>query len=230
MKTTGLFIMAGLLLCAAKALPQDTTLLVNDRRIEMYEEGSRLKVKVYEDNEERPLIFEGHYRDGNIYERRERSIHIHLPFRRKSFEPHWAGFGVGFANFADESMEHINDVSGVSLQGGSSLEYNLNLIEKPFRLGKHSNWAVVTGAGLRWSRYRVDGEFYFKEENKFTGLHPIPEEMDHLVSKLNITSLTIPLLLEWQTVWVFPERTAQPGSRLRNRAKWYPFKRKFVPL
>ena len=52
--------MAGLLLCAAKALPQDTTLLVNDKRIEMYDDGDRLKVKVYEDNGERPLIFEGH--------------------------------------------------------------------------------------------------------------------------------------------------------------------------
>ena len=47
----------------------------------------------------------------------------------KDFNPHWAGFGMGFANFADGSL-HVNDVDGVSLRSGNSLEYNLNVLEK----------------------------------------------------------------------------------------------------
>jgi hypothetical protein len=56
----------------------------------------------------------------------------------------------------------------------------------------------VTGAGLRWSRYRIDGNRYFMETDGITSLHPAPEGMSYTASKLNITSLTIPVLLEWQ--------------------------------
>jgi hypothetical protein len=205
MKNTGLIIILGLLLTTAEALSQDTTLIVNDKRIELSDKGDRIKVKVYEQTEkdgivEDEMIFEGHYKDGKSYENRKhiRSINIPIPTWNKDFDAHWAGVGMGFANFADKGMHHFNDIDGISLRSGSSLEYNLNFWEESFLLSSRAGWAVVTGAGLRWSRYRIDGNRYFMEADGLTSLHPLLEDLNYTASKLNITSLTIPLLLEWQ--------------------------------
>lgn len=105
---------------------------------------------------------------------------------------------MGFASFADASL-HVNDIDGVSLTSENSLEYNLNFLEKSFPFSKY-NWAIVTGAGMRWSRYRLSTNSHFAEnENGTTVLQPAPEGIVYSKSKLNITSLTIPVLLEWQS-------------------------------
>ena len=181
----------------------DTVIVVENKRIEVKDNGDRMKVKVYELTEEgdsidSDMVFEGHYRDGQNYERRKhiRSLNIPVPTWDKDFSAHWAGFGMGFCNFADGSL-HVNDVDGVSLRGGKSLEYNLNFMEWSFPFSRY-NWAVVTGAGMRWNRYRLDTNNYFKEVDGVTVLQPAPEGITYKASKLNTTSLTIPLLLEWQ--------------------------------
>ncbi len=185
------------------ALP-DTTLTIEGKRIEIREEGDRMKVKVYDitDNDglaEDELVFEGHYQDGKSFERRRsaNAITIPLPSWNRGFSGHWAGFGMGFANIADGT--DINDINGVSLDSGNSLEYNLNVFEHSFRLSRYHNWAVVTGAGMRWSRYRIDTNACFQEVDGITSLVPAPEGITYQSSKLNITSLTLPLLLEWQS-------------------------------
>lgn len=185
-------------------LATDTTIILNGKRIEVKESRDRTKVRVYEiksDDEivEDELVFEGHYQDGQSYEKRRRTnaITISLPNWNKKFNSHWAGFGMGFANFADGSL-HINDIDGVSLRSEKSLEYNLNFLERNFRLSRQYNWALVTGMGIRWNRYRLDENKHFKEENGVTSLHPAPEGITYKASKLNMTSLTIPLFLEWQ--------------------------------
>lgn len=197
------FPVVGLLAADVEPMPADTVIVLKEKRIEVKENGDRMKVKVYElteegDSVDNELVFEGHYRDGHSYESRKhiKSINIPLPTWNKDFDPHWAGFGMGFANFADGDL-HINDVAGVSLRSGSSLEYNLNVLEKAFPFSRYG-WAVVTGAGMRWSRYRLDSNSYFQEVDGITALHPAPDGIHYKTSKLNITSITIPLLLEWQ--------------------------------
>ena len=54
-------------------------------------------------------------------------------------------------------------------------------------------------AGMRWSRYRLDMNAHFQEVDGVTQLVPAPEGIVYNASKLNITSLTIPVLLEWQS-------------------------------
>ncbi|MDL2265805.1 PorT family protein [Parabacteroides sp. OttesenSCG-928-G21] len=196
------------MLLAAKEiapLQPDTTILVNNKRIEINESVERMKIKVYEITStdeivEDELVFEGHYKDGQSYERRRyaNAITIPLPSWDRNFSAHWAGFGMGFANVADGNF-NVNDIDGVSLNSGKSLEYNLNFLEKSFRLTKQYNWAIVTGMGMRWSRYRLDENKYFKEIDGITDLRPAPDGMIYTSSKLNITSLTIPVLLEWQS-------------------------------
>ena len=128
------FPVIGLMAAEVEPLAGDTIITLERKRIEVKDNGDRMKVRVYEvdedgDSVDDELIFEGHYRDGQSYERRKhvKSINIPVPTWDKDFNPHWAGFGMGFANFADGSL-HVNDVDGVSLRSGNSLEYNLSLI------------------------------------------------------------------------------------------------------
>ena len=130
------FPVIGLMAAEVEPLAGDTIITLERKRIEVKDNGDRMKVRVYEvdedgDSVDDELIFEGHYRDGQSYERRKhvKSINIPVPTWDKDFNPHWAGFGMGFANFADGSL-HVNDVDGVSLRSGNSLEYNLNVLEK----------------------------------------------------------------------------------------------------
>lgn len=184
----------------------DTTLFVEGKKVEIRDNTDRVKVRVYDVQqngriEENELVFEGHYRNGQNHEKRKyaKTITISLPSWSGEFDPHWAGFAMGFANIADGDL-HINDINGVSLESGKSLEFVLNLLEYDFRLSRHSEWAFVTGLGLRWSRYRVDGNEYFKRVDGQTMLLPAEEGIDLIHSKLNVTYLTIPFLLEWQNL------------------------------
>lgn len=193
----------GLMAAGVEPMSADTVIKLEDKSIEVTDNGDRMKVKVFEftgegDSIDSELVFEGHYRGGQSYERRKhiKSINIPFPTWDKHFDPHWAGFGMGFANFS--GADGINDVDGISLKSSSSLEYNLNFMEYCFPFSHH-RWALVTGAGLRWSRYRLDMDAFFQEIEGETVLVDIPEGARLKSSKLNITSLTIPLLLEWQS-------------------------------
>ncbi|MDR1357021.1 MAG: PorT family protein [Tannerellaceae bacterium] len=215
MKTILLIAVVALAPAVAEASPADTTIVVNNKSIEITEDGDRMKIKVYEtseegDRQESEQVFEGHYRNGKSHEKRvnfnwhEKRINFNWGYKLPpsweydSFDPHWAGFGMGFINFSDSKLSRINDVGGISLRSESSLEYNLNILETSYKFSPNSGWAVVTGAGMRWSRYRIDGDCYMAEIDGFTSLQPSPAGTVVTSSKLNITSITIPLLLEWQ--------------------------------
>lgn len=186
----------GLLAAEVEPISADTIINLDKKRIEVKDNGDRMKVRVYELTEEGDsiddeMVFEGHYRDGQSYERRKhiRMLNIPVPTWDRNFSAHWAGFGMGFNSFSDGDL---------SLRKGNSLEYNLNFMEFSFPFSRY-NWAVVTGAGLRWNRYRLDANAYLKEVDGVTVLVPAPDDMVYKKSKLNITSITIPVLLEWQT-------------------------------
>lgn len=204
MRTLTLAIFLCIAFCAKGMVSAtDTIIQIDNKRVEITEVDDKMKVRVYEMDEkgnqtDDELVFEGHYKDGKSYEKRHmRSISISIPSWDKHFDGHWAGFGMGFANFADGSL-NINDNDGVSLRSEKSLEYNLNFLEKSFPFSKY-NWAFVTGMGLRWNRYRLNSNSYFQENDEgITVLQPAPEGIIYTKSKLNTTSLTIPVLLEWQ--------------------------------
>lgn len=193
----------------AKASDEDSTKVFEDgnKRILVKENGDkqRVDVQVFELNDKQePVfyekIFEGHYRNGNSSERRKylASIDIPMPnqkaWRSRYFNPHWSGFGVGFANFADQG-----DADDIPIRSGKSLEYTLNFIEKAIPISNHYRWALVTGVGIRWTRYRIKGNNHFEEIDDYTQLVKAPEDIQYKKSRLGITYLSVPALLEWQT-------------------------------
>lgn len=186
----------GLMAAGVNLMPADTVIRLDKKRIEVKDNGDRMKVRVYEtdsegDEVDDELVFEGHYRDGQSYERRKhiRTINIPVPTWDRDFSAHWAGFGMGFNSFTGDDLP---------LRKGNSLEYNVNFMEFSLPFSRY-NWAVVTGAGIRWNRYRLDTDAYLMEVDGVTQLVPVSEDMNFKKSKLNTTSITIPVLLEWQT-------------------------------
>jgi hypothetical protein len=166
----------------------------NDHRqrvdIQVYEIGSEQDSVFYE------KIFEGHYRDGKSRERRKYAAMIEIPmpgWKSKHFDPHWGGFGVGFAGFAERG-----DAEEIPLRSSRSIEINLNLPEKAIPLSNHYRWAVVTGFGIRWTRYHLKGNRHFEEIDDYTGPVEAAPGRNYRTSKLGITALTVPLLVEWQ--------------------------------
>lgn len=190
------FPLMGLMAAEVNPMPADTVIRLDKKRIEVKDNGDRMKVRVYEtdsegDEVDDELVFEGHYRDGQSYERRKhiRTINIPVPTWDRDFSAHWAGFGMGFNSFTGDDLP---------LRKGNSLEYNVNFMEFSLPFSRY-NWAVVTGAGIRWNRYRLDTDAYLMEVDGVTQLVPVSEDMNFKKSKLNTTSITIPVLLEWQT-------------------------------
>lgn len=189
----------------SKASNKDSiqTFEAGDKRIILTENGTkqRVDVQVYEFNSEHDSvfyekIFEGHYRDGISNERRKYVARIDIPmpgWKSRHFDAHWAGFGVGFADFAERG-----DAEDIPLRSSKSLEFNFNIIEKAIPISNRYRWAVVTGLGLRWTMYHIKGNRHFEEIDDYTGLVEAPEGRIYKKSKLGITTLNIPLLIEWQ--------------------------------
>ena len=182
--------------------PADTTIVINNRKIEIIDDEHRLRVRVFdliEGNEyvERQLIFEGHYREGVRHERRHISGAFSVPVpavtqqprreRAPRFNPHWAGFGIGFNHFSGNDF---------SLNSNRSLEITWNIVERTVPFNRNSG--LVTGVGLTWNRYHLNGNRFFANEDGVTVILPTEEGVNLTRSRLGVNSITIPVLFEQQ--------------------------------
>ena len=175
----------------------DKRIMVKDN-----DQKNRTEVKVYELNSSQDStfyeqIFEGHYRDGKSREQRKYITAVEIPnprWKSRRFNSHWAGLGFGFSGFTERG-----DYNNISFRSSKSTEFSLNLFEKTVPLSKRYRWAVVSGLGLRWTRYHVKGNYHFEEIDDYTELVKAPDGIRYKNSKLGITTLNIPLLLEWQS-------------------------------
>lgn len=184
-------------------LAEDTVFRFGDKRIQVVESAERLKVKVFEVTESQDTlysekVFEGVYRNGTSQERRYRnSLTIPLPgWTKRVSDPHWAGFGVGFASLTDGSLR-INSAPGLDLRSGKSFQFSLNLFDYALPVSRRG-WALVSGLGFRWDVYRFDGNVSLQEIEGITIPVAAPPGYYWSTSRLKMTRITVPLLLEWQ--------------------------------
>lgn len=112
--------------------------------------------------------------------------------KKKKLDPHWSGIGFSFLNFAD------NDVPGLDLMASKSYSVTFNPVEYSLQIGR-SNWMLVSGLGIDWSRYHFKGNRGLEIAEGLTQFVPAPEGVNYQSSKLLVYYLTVPLLLEFQT-------------------------------
>ena len=190
----------------ANILSDDSTTIIDtgNKRIILTENVNkqRLEVDVYElqDGNEADAfekVFTGHYRDGKVREQRNSllSIDIPSPLPKRNItyvNPHYSGFGIGYAGFADKG-----DFDEIPFRTGGSPEIYINFLENALSLSRHYKWALVTGMGIRWTGYHLKGNHYYEEIDNYTSLHVSDFKLNR--SRLGITTLNTPLLLEWQS-------------------------------
>jgi len=133
--------------------------------------------------------------------------HRHCEKKEKPFNGHWAGFELGVNGFFDTDYSLYNQAGNqlptdvpsefMELRQAASLEVNLNLVEWNISL-KEQRIGIVSGLGFQWNNYKFDNPVTIdKLENGIIFPSNI-EENDYKKSKLTVSYLTVPLLLEFQ--------------------------------
>lgn len=188
-------------------VPKDTTVIrFNDKRIYVRDSVGEIKVRVFDEfGGEYKTVYEGIFTDNKSYERWTvmEEIGLQLPFLPKSekkkkfkMEPHYAGVGWGFSNFADQQL-NFNHIDGVVLASESSKEFFFNIIEKIIPIYRN-NLGITTGLGFNWRNYYLKNNEHFADVNGVTVIQPAADGVNYLYSRLRTHFITIPLLLEWQ--------------------------------
>jgi hypothetical protein len=128
---------------------------------------------------------------------REMPVHG-FNFWRDKFSGHWAGIDFGFNTFLNTDYSNYNSefMKNDILRSNS---YYVNLFQQSFGLQRNLNTiGLVTGLGINFKNYRLDKNTTI-ERNANDEI--VPKYIyfdDNQKSKLTITSLLIPLLVEFQ--------------------------------
>lgn len=124
-------------------------------------------------------------------------------YRRKSkrFRPHYAGLEIGLNNYltSDFSMVLPTEDRYMDLNTGKSWNWNINIIDYGFGLGT-DKVGIVSGLGFEFINYNFEGQNSIRKDPD-TGeiVEYVPDYAGNITkSKMNMTYLTVPLLLEFQ--------------------------------
>ena len=116
-----------------------------------------------------------------------------------SFNPHWAGLEVGMNLFHETDYSMYNGTYGefFDLNPGKSLTWNLNFAEWAFK-NERKTFALVTGLGFSFTDYTFDQSITIEKDMGM--IYPVDLDPNGLKkSKLTVTYLTAPLMLEIKT-------------------------------
>ena len=120
--------------------------------------------------------------------------------KKKKFKPHYAGLEIGLNNYLtpDFSMNLPTDQRFMDLNTGRSWNFNLNFLEYGLGLGT-DKVGIVTGLGFEWTNYVFDNQNSITKDENGDIVEYVPDNAGNIVkSKMNMTYLTAPLLLEFQ--------------------------------
>ena len=179
----------------------DTTFQYNDRNVVVHEKNDEINVSIYRLNEEGDTIkskkiYEGIFTDNKEIERRfESSFEISVPDifkpkeKRKDYNSHWAGFGIGFA-----SIHSGAELSSI-LNASRSLRYKLNFAEGVWHWG-NTNLTGMAGMGIEFNSIHFQNN-KFMEVSEYKSVISTAETGKELnTSRLHYTYLTFPFLTE----------------------------------
>ena len=123
------------------------------------------------------------------------------PRKRGNFESSWGGFGMGVNTFhtADYSLYNGTELGEFfDINHNKSLSVNINFAEYAF--SDNSNTiALVTGLGFNFMDFRFDEPITVTKEAGTGRLIPVLLDGDVSKSKLSVSYLTSPLILELAT-------------------------------
>lgn len=117
------------------------------------------------------------------------------------FKGHWAGFQLGVNGLLDNNMA-IGSPAGyefLDLNYAKSIAVNINFLEQNINLISQ-HLGLVTGMGISWNNYRfTDHNVVLSHEGEFDGGYDTDPARSYEKSKLVVSYLRVPLILELQT-------------------------------
>jgi hypothetical protein len=120
----------------------------------------------------------------------------HKKDRPERFNGHWEGLEFGFNAFDRPDYSMYNTKDFMSLNQGKSIEVDLNFYE--LNIGLVKNYVgLVSGMGISFNSYRFENPYTLKKGVQRT--EPVLLDYSDLSkTKLAVTYLNVPLLLEFQ--------------------------------
>lgn len=134
------------------------------------------------------------------YEFGEDGVKVKRGHKHPKFNGHWAGFELG-VNGLLNSENNIDLPAGygfLDLNYNKSINVNLNFFEQNFNL-INNHLGLVTGLGFSWNNYRFDKNVRLTDDGILGGYYDNDPNRHYEKSKLVVSYLTLPLLLEYQT-------------------------------
>lgn len=120
--------------------------------------------------------------------------------KKPKFDGHWAGFELGVNGFLDKDMviDYPAGYEFMDLNYAKSLAVSINFFEQNINLiGQHLG--LITGMGITWNNYRFDKNVVLTHDGMFDGYKDTDPTQNYEKSKLVVSYLRVPLMLEFQT-------------------------------
>lgn len=119
--------------------------------------------------------------------------------KKPKFDGHWQGFELGVNGLlkVDNTLDMPDGYKNMELNYRKSTGVNINLLEQNFNLCRQ-HLGLVTGLGLSWNNYRFDDNVVLSTVNDNLKAEKDATK-DYEKSKLVVSYLTVPLMLEYQT-------------------------------
>ncbi len=194
-------------LLMAQSEVSDTTIRFRNKVVKIEDKNNEVKVKVFEspngkDTVSYKQLYEGIFSEGKSFEKWTvmEELGIQLPTfgnkknKKYRMNPHYAGFGIGFANLIDDRTlsTYTNEIP---LKVNETTEWFINFSERIIPIYR-DYLGITTGMGIGWHTYRLDKNQMLQKVGDVTEVIPFTGgEVEY--SRLKITRLTIPVLLEW---------------------------------
>ena len=126
-------------------------------------------------------------------------VQFHKNKRSNSFHSHWSGFYIGVNGYLTPSGKIDPSVHDnfMSLNLIKSTNVQFNLFEQNMKI--NNNLGFVTGLGIDWRNYRFDHSNVVLQSTAEYFDGTLMNDANYKKSKLLVTYLTVPLLLEFQT-------------------------------
>ncbi len=121
--------------------------------------------------------------------------------KKDRFDGHWGGVDLGVNGYVNSkgTFDMPEGYGFLDLQMEKSLNVAINFWEQNFNL-IGNQFGLTTGLGIDWNNYRFDKNVFIgRDENGITGGFGEENGISYFKSKLVITHINLPLILEFQT-------------------------------
>jgi len=120
--------------------------------------------------------------------------------KKPKFNGHWAGFELGINGLLNKDMalDYPAGYAFMDLNYAKSTVVNINFFEQNVNL-LNNRLGLVTGMGVTWNNYRFAKNVVLTDAGKFDGYFDTDLTKSYEKSKLVVTYLKVPLMLEYQT-------------------------------